>query len=646
MMVWLALAFAVLPTARAAAQGPGAPNTSPVSGVLSVTARSSDGSVSRPSLAASVPIVLAAAATTAPGQSLEISKFVVWQGHLEPSVVAPGTTAQLVLTATPNEGWHVYAYADVEPDGEGPKPTLVVVTEGFPTRRAVTDSAVHEKKSTEGHVETYHQGVVTWTVDLQVPADALPGKHRVAGFVGYQTCFAKGCDQPRGAEFSTEIEVAESTVDGSVDLFWQTVSYSLASKSASAFHQGVAPPERRDTSASSSGKTSPGRATKKRSLASARAAQISQDDSAESTTNYSFVGALGIAFLAGLILNVMPCVLPVIGLKIMAFVQQAGESRARVFALNVWFTAGLMSIFMVLATLVYFVQFGWGEQLQSTPFNVTLAAIVFAFGLSLLGVWEIPIPGFVGSGKGAELADHEGATGAFFKGVLTTILATPCTGPLLIPATAWAVKQPVYVNYAVFAMIGLGMASPYLLIGAFPGLVRTLPKPGAWMETFKQIMGFVLMATVVWIFSFLGAGTLFPALSLMLAVAVACWWIGRTPAFGSLRERLTAWIGGLGLIAAVGLIAFDTNRLILPIVAVVVALGISWLLISRMPLTAGRFRRVATWAGSVLMIVLALAVAGASFTSAELPWETFSPAVLDEHLADGNTVLIDFTADW
>jgi len=301
------------------------------------------------------------------------------------------------------------------------------------------------------------------------------------------------------------------------------------------------------------------------------------------------------AFLAGLILNVMPCVLPVIGLKLMTFVQQAGENRWRVFELNLWYSLGLMTVFIVLAALAVAVGLGWGEQFSSTTFNLVLLCVVFVFGLALLGVWEVPIPGFIGSGAAVDAADREGRLGAYCKGALTTVLATPCTGPLLGPALAWATKQPASTTYATFAMVGLGMASPYLLIGAFPQLIALLPKPGNWMNTFKQFMGFVLMGTIVFIFSFLDEDYIVRGLALLVSLGFACWWIGRTPFSASLGTKSRSWVEA----------------------AVVVGL---------------------TFAGMFYALPM--------LSVNELAWEPFTRSTLDEHLAQGNTVFVDFTADW
>ncbi len=163
----------------------------------------------------------------------------------------------------------------------------------------------------------------------------------------------------------------------------------------------------------------------------------------------------------------------------MAFVQQAGESRAKVFALNVWYSLGLISVFLVLATLLAVWNVGWGEQFSSETVTITLAAIVFAMGLSFLGVWQMPIPGFAVSDSATDLAEKEGPAGAFAKGIITTILATPCSGPGVAIALGYCQGKPASVVYMIFTMVGLGMASPYLLIGAFPKALRLLPRPGA-----------------------------------------------------------------------------------------------------------------------------------------------------------------------
>jgi suppressor for copper-sensitivity B len=281
-----------------------------------------------------------------------------------------------------------------------------------------------------------------------------------------------------------------------------------------------------------------------------------------------------------------------------------------------------MSVMLVLATFAVFAGLGWGEQFSSTAFSVTLAAGVFAFGLSFLGVWELPVPGFIGT-AGAS-ANSEGYGGAFSLGVLSTLLATPCSGPFLGSALAWAIVQPAYLTYAVFAVVALGMASPYLLVGLFPRLVRFLPRPGDWMVTFKQVMGFVLLATVVYLLIFISAPTVVPTVLLLLGVGFGCWWVGQGLLLESRGRRLRAWAVAAASVAAIAWLSFG------------------WL----EDVMAQRFERAVERK--------LLATADPSGKAAVFPrhdlggiaWEPFSKHRLEEHVNAGKTVFVDFTADW
>jgi thiol:disulfide interchange protein DsbD len=333
--------------------------------------------------------------------------------------------------------------------------------------------------------------------------------------------------------------------------------------------------------------------------------QVKVDDAAGTLAYY-----IALAFVGGLILNLMPCVLPVIGLKVMSFVEQAHRSRSHALVLNLWYAAGIVSVFVLLGLLAAMIGLGWGGQFGSTPFNVTLAAIIFAMALSLLGLWEVPIPGFFGSGSVQAAAAQEGPLGAFLKGVVTTVLATPCTAPFMAAAVAWAVAQPLGTTLIVFASLGLGMASPYLLVGVYPELLRFLPKPGAWMETFKQQSGFVLLATVVFILSFVEPAAVVPTVALLMGVGIACWIIGRTPLAAESRDRLRTW----GYASAV-ILAF-------------LAVSFGWLYPDIM---RPRFETQ-------------FSAAPAATTG---PWQPFSLEKLKQLAVDsGKTVLVDFSADW
>ena len=228
--------------------------------------------------------------------------------------------------------------------------------------------------------------------------------------------------------------------------------------------------------------------------------QSIEDDSPPETEN--FIALLSLAWLGGLILNLMPCVFPVIGLKIMSFVKQAGEDRYLISRHGWVFTFGVVLSFWVLVGILLFLrdgleqQLGWGFQLQEPVFVLILAVLLFFFGLSLSGVFEL---GMSLTGLGAGLSHKSGLQGTFFSGVLATVIATPCMAPFLGVAVGAALTMPVLPAFAVFTSIALGLSSPYLLLSFFPGWVEKLPKPGLWMESFKQFMAFPVYATVAWL---------------------------------------------------------------------------------------------------------------------------------------------------
>jgi thiol:disulfide interchange protein/DsbC/DsbD-like thiol-disulfide interchange protein len=322
--------------------------------------------------------------------------------------------------------------------------------------------------------------------------------------------------------------------------------------------------------------------------------------------------ALVYGFIGGMILNLMPCVLPVISLKIFGFIRQAGEEPARILRHGLAFTGGIFLWFLGLAALLALLrgageQITWAFQFQNPWFILFIAAVVFVFALNLFGVFEIILPGSASS-KMSEAAGREGYGGSFFQGIFATLLATPCTAPFLGTALGFAFAQPVGVIFAMFGSVALGMALPYLLLSARPAWVRFLPKPGAWMERLKQFMGFPLMATAIWLLFILGGqkgtGGIIWALSILLCLGLACWVYG---SFCLVNASAKAWRAGM--------------------LALVIAVGGSWYF-------GGLFARAERPLGGE-------AVAGEG-----IPWVPFTQAKVDELLAEGKSVFIDFTADW
>ncbi len=476
-----------------------------------------------------------------------------------PSADRPG---YLLVTATIQPGWHIYSITQAEGGPIASKIEIAALSPGVRIadkfRPSVAPDAKKEELFDNMVVETHH-GTVTWYAPLELAAGVDPARLRIAGKLTVQSCDANSCLPPQHIPFVAVLGPGVSASGLSAPRPAGSVPF--AAKAV------VAP-----------------------AVAAAAATKFA---SAGGLGAQGLFWQLGAAFLGGLILNLMPCVLPVISLKILAFLQQAGESRARVFALNVWYSAGLLSVFMMLAALAASAGLAWGEQFTLPWFKVAMTAFVFAMALSFLGVWEIPIPGFVGVGRANQLQAQEGPAGAFFKGVFTTILATPCSGPLLGPVFGYLLKQPPYMAYWVFGAVGLGMASPYLLIGAFPQLIRFLPRPGGWMETVKQVMAFLLLATVVYLFNTMSSRYFIPTLSLLVGLWFACWWIGRTPLTAGPGRQFAAWLGG-------------------PAVAVLVG-----------------------WFAFTVML-----------EEPKIAWQAFSPEAVARAQAEGKTVMVDFSANW
>lgn len=256
----------------------------------------------------------------------------------------------------------------------------------------------------------------------------------------------------------------------------------------------------------------------------------------------------------GVILNLMPCVLPILSLKVLSLVRQSGQAASVARRHSLLYTLGVLVSFWIVAGLVLGGQLAtWGAQFQDARFIVVITVLLVLVALNLFGVFELLLPGRA-AGAAANLASREGDSGAFFNGVLAVVLGASCVAPLMAAAIGWAVSQPPVVVVMVFTALGLGLALPYLLVTFFPPLRAMLPKPGAWMEKFKMAMGFPMLATAAWTFSlsvdhYGGEGVLWLGLSLVL-LALAVWIYGEFVQRGSRRTGLATVIAllcaGLG----------------------------------------------------------------------------------------------------
>ena len=304
------------------------------------------------------------------------------------------------------------------------------------------------------------------------------------------------------------------------------------------------------------------------------------------------------AFIGGLILNIMPCVLPVIALKILGFVGESRSDPRHVRKLGLVYALGVLVSFLALAAIVIGVKAaghraGWGMQFGSPVFVVCLTTLVTLVALNLFGVFEVTLGGRALDAAGG-LASKHGAAGAFFNGLLTTVLATSCTAPVLATALGFAFRETAPVILMMFLAVGVGLAAPYVVLSWNPAWLKFLPKPGAWMEKFKIAMGFPMLATAVWLF--------------LLAA-------------GNFDKSRTLWFG-----------------------LFLVALGLAAWIWGEFVQRGTKCRGLAR----IVSILLAVGIGTYAFcqTPDQIEWHSWSTAAVAKAQAAGRPVFVDFTADW
>jgi thiol:disulfide interchange protein/DsbC/DsbD-like thiol-disulfide interchange protein len=330
------------------------------------------------------------------------------------------------------------------------------------------------------------------------------------------------------------------------------------------------------------------------------------------------LGEIGLAFVGGIILNLMPCVFPVLFLKGLALVQTSGHELKDQRKHGAVYTLGILVSFWTIVAVLLAVratghQAGWGFQLQSPVFIAALASFMFFFALSLAGQFDI---GLSLTSVGGELAQKQGYAGSFFTGVLATVVATPCTAPLMGAAIGFALAQPAGTTFAVFTALALGLAAPYMALSAQPAWVKLLPRPGAWMEVLKQFTAVPLFGTAIWlawVYGQLysaeeGVSEVALLLACFLVLAIAGWVLGKWPAQWPSR--------------------------IVAVVLIVLGLAIPLSQVKDAAVSASGGQANAASAGA----------AGAKGT--EIVWTPYSQAAVDTARASGHPVFIDFTAAW
>ncbi len=335
-------------------------------------------------------------------------------------------------------------------------------------------------------------------------------------------------------------------------------------------------------------------------------------------TGLGLPGLLLGCFLYGLMLNATPCVFPVLTIKILGFVQQAHESRRRTFVLGLAFGAGVVLFFVILGLLA-----SRGQNVLQYPAAViALGAIVMALALSLLGVYTLRVP--TAATKLDATIQQEGLLASFGKGTLAPVLGFACTGPMLAGVFGWATQQPPQTAIVAFLVTGLGMASPYMLLGANPNWLSFLPKPGPWMITFERIMGFALLAMVLWLTAPLvtqvGPTGFQWTLLFFVVIAMACWVLGKVSVTMSPGQIMRYRGEAVGLVLVGGFVIFG---LVYPLGA------------AQDRVQSERAEIMALRAGVQL---------DDEVWDRKIPWRPWSPGVAEAAARSGKTVFVDFTA--
>jgi thiol:disulfide interchange protein DsbD len=430
------------------------------------------------------------------------------------------------------------------------------------------------QKKEEGN-EWIYSGTITLVLPFTVKKDAPAGKITIDAEVGYNICLDTGaCEAPESVN--------------------KTLNFNII---------GITNP---DTPVSSD-----------ETVISDSAAAGTADDTAEPVTESSSGSAnvwkfLLMAFLGGVILNIMPCVLPVLSIKAMSIVKQAHEDKKVIMKHSFAYTGGILVSFLILASVIIALKLagesvGWGFQFQNTAFVMVLTSMIFVFALSLFDVFIITPPGM---NKATQASAKGGFGGSFFSGIFAVLLATPCSAPMLGTALGFAFAQPPLLILFFFLLIGLGLALPFILLGFNPKLMKVIPKPGEWMNIFKEVMGFLLLGTTVWLLHVVyqqnGGGYLLNVLIYLVFLGFATWLYGR---FVRLEHsRFTQWL--------------------FTILAVVIIFASVWFFLPYNDTTAQQNTENT--------------VNEQGFEG----WLKFSPTLVEELLAKEQPVFIDFGAKW
>jgi len=456
--------------------------------------------------------VLLAFAAAAPAQPIDLGDFPIGPGarevYLRAEAVAShtqvtaGQTFHVAVVVEPKKDWYYYSPDPGTSGGFTPLAAFLDVEAGALKAGEplwpIDEAHEYDLAGTK-LVNNAYDGRTVLYVPVTVPPGAAAGKHTLRLHPRGQVCGDQCVNLEGPNEVTAEVEVSLSDA-AAANPKWNDVKAGLSEAVTAAKLKEL----HKQSGGGDEGSIAP----------------------TSVTGDYTVWTGLGLALLAGLILNIMPCVLPVIPIRILSIVNLAKESRRRFVTLGLAFAGGIVLFFLALAAISAGVRLAtggaldWGKHFQLAPFRIGMSMLMVALAANMLGAFNVTVPGkiaAIGSSGGTPERQHLRSAG---MGLMMAVLATPCSFAILAAAFAWAQTQPLWLGSLAITLIGVGMAAPHAVLTAFPRLVEKLPKPGVWMEHFKQSMGFLLLLVAVWLIGTLSEDT-YPAWVTGYAVVLA-----------------------------------------------------------------------------------------------------------------------------
>lgn len=567
-------------------------------------------------LAAWVPLALAsllAAGAAAPAaaaiQRPEKAKLAL---QADRAANAAGTTVRISALVAIEEGWHVNSHT---PTFDYLIPTVLELDlpAGWPQPKVDYPAAQKKSFAFADVPLSVYDGDVVIQVQVKIPAGAPAGAVPIRARLEYQACDHSQCLPPvvSRSQLTLTVRAAGQGAPGSDGSHGSDDS--KASDTGGGRPAGI---QGGGGPAAPAATTLPGHVP----AGHVPGAATPPPAARRAPTRGGLAAMLLLALAGGLVLNAMPCVLPVVSLKVFGLVQSASHGRREVTRGALATAAGILVSFWALAAIAVAAAaagaaVGWGIQFQRPGFVAFLAVVVTLFCLNLWGLFEIPLPGALARLGGT--AAREGLAGHFVSGLFATLMATPCSAPFLGTAIGFALAQPAPAVFAIFTAVGAGLALPYLVLGAAPGAARLLPRPGAWMDTLRGVMGFLLGASAVWLLYVLAAQVSPERLALFevgLLLVALCTWVRHRAPYGRSAARATA-SAALVAVAAASIVLAATG--------------------------AGGTGGAGAAAGS-----RSAAAPGQRQPAGLIAWVAFDRARAESLAAGGQLVFVDVTADW